>query len=90
MNDNFNNQEISFPAEFHLKVIGDACDEFEQTILMIVKKHVPDLKENALRQRSSNKGNYLALSFDFTATSQKQLDSLYDELRTAPYVKFLL
>ena len=71
---------LSFPCQFPIKVMGKNDVSFEQTVLTIVRQHVPDLAEGAIRQRPSGKGNYLAITVTINATSQEQLDALYIDL----------
>lgn len=69
-----------FPCEFVIKIFGIASNEFEATAIMIIKKHVKELKENAIKTRTSKDGKYLALSITITAENRDQLDDIYREL----------
>jgi hypothetical protein len=40
--------------------------------------------------RASGKGNYLAVTCTIRATSRAQLDALYRDLSSHPYVKIVL
>jgi len=80
---------LEFPAEFPLKAIGSGAD-FEAWVLAVVRKHVPDLAEQASATRPSSSGKYLAVTVTFTATSQAQLDAIYAELSKDPRVRMLL
>ena len=81
---------LDFPTEFPLKAIGAGPEDFEALVLDIVRKHVPDLAEDASRTRPSGAGNYLAVTVTFIAQSQEQLDAIYMELTAQPRVKMLL
>ena len=39
---------LEFPCQFPIKVMGPATDEFEYTVVTIVRRHVPDLSERDL------------------------------------------
>ena len=80
---------LEFPAEFPLKAIGSG-EGFEQWVVEVVRKHVPDLPPGASVARPSSGGKYLGVTVTFTATSQAQLDALYTELGQDPRVKLLL
>jgi putative lipoic acid-binding regulatory protein len=81
---------LEFPTEFPLKAIGTDPLDFEQLVLEIVARHVPDLPAEAASTRLSGGGKYLAVTVTFTATSQAQLDALYRELGAHPRVVMLL
>lgn len=79
-----------FPCEFPIKVFGIRSDEFEINVLSIIRKHVPDLKENAIQNRSSKEGKYLALTITLFVESREQLDAIYQDLTKSPYVLMAL
>ena len=80
-----NDEEImQFPCEFTLKIFGYSGSTFETTALSIVRKHVPNLKDQALVIHPSATGKYSALSITFTAESREQLDNLYRALSSSP------
>lgn len=71
---------LKFPCDFPIKVIGNANDSFEAAVLTIVRKHVPDIREGAIKFNSSKQGKYLAITLVIQATSQTQLDAIFQEL----------
>ena len=71
---------FEFPCTFPIKIIGNNSEGFVQTIITIVRKHVPTLSDEAVTSHPSSNGKYRALTATFTAESQKQLDALYTEL----------
>lgn len=71
---------LEFPCDFTLKIIGQGAADFEQIVALIVQKHIPDLRENALQPRPSKESKYLAITATVYVTSQQQLDDLYREL----------
>ncbi len=79
-----------FPCEFVIKVFGIASNEFEINVLAIIRKYLPDLREDALSQRLSKDGKYLALSITVYVTSQEQLDDIYRALTASPHVLMAL
>lgn len=40
---------LKFPCEFPIKVVGPAGEQFEIDIIMIMRKHAPDLGETAIK-----------------------------------------
>lgn len=81
---------LEFPCQFPIKAFGKAGDEFEIAVLEIFRKHVPDLAENAIKQRPSGKGNYLAITVTINATSKEQLDAIYMDLSACKHVAMSL
>lgn len=71
---------IKFPCEFPIKIIGLANAAFEIAALAIVRKHTPNIKENAIATRPSKDGTYLAMTITVPVNSQAELDALYLEL----------
>lgn len=70
--------------------MGAARDDFAQAIVMAVQAHAPDFDPATVEMRASAKGNYLALTCTIRARSREQLDSLYRDLTSHPYVKIVL
>jgi len=81
---------LEFPCDFPIKVMGAARDDFVQAIVMVVQAHAPDFDAAAVEMRASGKGNYLAVTCTIRATSKEQLDNLYRDLSSHPYVKLVL
>ena len=81
---------LEFPCDFPIKVMGVARDDFAQTIVAVVQAHAPDFDAASLEMRASGKGNYLAVTCTVRATSREQLDNLYRDLSSHPYVKIVL
>jgi putative lipoic acid-binding regulatory protein len=79
-----------FPCEFVIKVFGLASEQFELEALTIIRKHVTDLREDALRSRLSGDGKYLALTITITAVSKDQLDAIYRDLSANSHVLMAL
>jgi putative lipoic acid-binding regulatory protein len=81
---------LEFPCDFPIKVMGEARDDFVQAVVMVVQAHAPDFDAAAFEMRASGKGNYLAVTCTIRATSKQQLDNLYRDLSSHPYVKIVL
>ena len=77
---------FEFPSEFPIKVMGHANDTFEIEVVTLIRKHIPDLPENAVTRRESAKSNYAALTITITATSREQLDKIYEDLTASEHV----
>ncbi|HRE31744.1 MAG TPA: DUF493 domain-containing protein [Candidatus Berkiella sp.] len=82
--------KLTFPCDFTFKVIGYANGPFEQEVLQIFQQHFPKLGENAISTNPSKNDKYLSLSIKVVATSQAELDNLYQVLSHHPLVLFVL
>ena len=71
---------LQFPCEIAVKAMGRAEEGFEELVVEIVRRHVPDLGEGAVTTRPSGKGNFLAVTVRVNAQSRAQMDALYQEL----------
>ncbi|MCS5710573.1 HP0495 family protein [Candidatus Berkiella aquae] len=82
--------KLTFPCDFTFKVIGYANGPFEQEVLQIFQQHFPQLGEGAISTNPSKNDKYLSLSIKVVATSQAELDNLYQVLTHHPLVLFVL
>ena len=81
---------LEFPCRFPLKTIGKNSADFESVVVEIVRRHVPELKDEEISRRMSKDGKYLSVTTTFTAESREQLDGLYYELSSHEYVMMVL
>jgi len=88
--DKENESAFSFPCDFPIKAMGHASGNFEITVLEIVRRHAPDLAEDASKSRPSSNGKYLAVTVTIRAESRKQLDAIYMDLTTCEHVLMAL
>lgn len=75
-----NRSPLEFPCSFPIKVMGRASERFELKVVAIVRRHVPDLGEGAVRTRLSREGRFVSVTVTIQAHSREQLDALYREL----------
>lgn len=85
-----NDSLFEFPCDFPLKIMGESRDDFAQAMVLVVQAHAPDFDPASVAMRASGKGNYLALTCTIKAQSREQLDNLYRDLTSHPYVKIVL
>ncbi len=71
---------LEFPCDFPIKAMGLHADDFELLVVGIVRRHAPELVEQAIRARPSSNGKYLSVTVIVPATSQAQLDAIYRDL----------
>jgi putative lipoic acid-binding regulatory protein len=90
MSDTESESLIEFPCDFPIKVMGAARDDFVHAVVTVVRAHAPDFDAASVEMRASGQGNYLAVTCTVRATSRAQLDNLYRDLSSHPYVKIVL
>ncbi len=71
---------LEFPCAFAVKAMGLACDEFKPEIYHLIKHKVDGLTLDDLSIKLSKTGKYHSVSINFSATSKKQLDEIYQLL----------
>ena len=81
---------LEFPCDFPIKAMGRADGDFESLIITLVRKHAPDLHENAVKSRDSSGGRFLSVTVTIRATSREQLDNIYRELTACKQVLMAL
>lgn len=81
---------LEFPCQFPIKVMGTNSTDFENEIVVITRRFVPNLGEGAVTSRASSSGKYLSVTLTFTATSKAQIDDLYRAVNAHPDVKMVL
>lgn len=81
---------IEFPCKFPIKVMGKSSGEFEPLALDIIRRHAPDISEDAITSRASKDGNYVSITVTIQASSRAQLDVIYRELTGHPQVLMAL
>lgn len=81
---------LEFPLDFPVKVLGRTEPGFAQEILDLVLQHAPDFESSQMQMRPSREGKYLSLTCTIRATSQAQLDSIYQALTRHPRVVMVL
>ena len=81
---------LEFPCQFPIKVMGNNSANFENEIVMIVRRHIPQLGEAAVRSRPSKTGKYLSVTITFSAQSKAQIDEIYRAVHAHPEVRMML
>lgn len=94
MADNPSNQEeetlFEFPCEFPIKAMGKTGDELEQAVMDIIRRHVDDLAEDAVKFNRSSNAKFTSITITFTAYSKAHLDKIYIDLTDCELVLYCL
>ena len=81
--------ELTYPCDFDIKVIGDKSDDFEIAVLTILKQHMSE-QETSISQKVSKNSKYLSLTLSLRVTSKDQLMAVYRDLKACPLVRMAL
>lgn len=81
---------IDFPCQFPIKAMGQAGEQLELAVVEIVRRHAPELHQDAIKTRPSANGNYLSITITINAQSRAQLDAIYMELTACEHVLMAL
>ena len=71
---------IECPCEFPIKMMGRDTPAFRSTARALVEKHAGKVADDAVREAQSRKGNFVSITVTITATSQQQLDAIYQDV----------
>ena len=81
---------MEFPCNFDIKVMGEANENFSESIIKILKKHDENFKASKIEMKGSSNGKYISLTCNVFVTSQKQLDKMYIDLSKSSMTNFVL
>jgi putative lipoic acid-binding regulatory protein len=70
--------------------MGKAGIDLDLLVIEIVRRHVPDVKNDAVTTRPSKDGNFVAITVIIEASSKKQLDAIYQDLTDHPSILMAL
>lgn len=77
---------LEFPCLFPIKAIGKAEVGIEAIVVDILRRHVPELAEEAVSLRPHPNGKWLAVTVTIEAQSKPQLDAIYRDLTAHEHV----
>ena len=70
---------IEFPTEFPIKLMGRNTPDFPATARALVEKHAGDVGDDAVQLASSSNDRFVSVTVTINATSQEQLDAIYQD-----------
>ena len=71
---------LEFPCRFPIKAMGRHNDEFKSAVEEIVLRHAAMWSGEEIQHTPSREGNFLSVTAVIEASSQAQLDAIYQEL----------
>lgn len=75
---------FEFPCHFPIKAMGKNTPNLDVIVMEIVRRHVDNLGEAALKIRESKGGKYASITVSIEAQSKAQLDAIYMDLTACP------
>ena len=81
---------ISFPCVYPIKVIGADTDQFATQVLEIIARHDTTVDASKVSEKMSQSGKYRSLTVELFATGEPQIRTIIDALRNLPQVKLVL
>jgi uncharacterized protein len=81
---------IEFPCAYPIKIMGIATAVFTAEVVSVCKRHAPEVCDEHVTVRMSNKGNYTAVTVMIEATGTAQLQNLFADLKATDSVKMVL
>ena len=71
---------IEFPCEFPIKMMGRNTPEFRTTARALVEKHAGTVRDDAVQDTLSRNDRFVSITVTITASSQQQLDAIYQDV----------
>ena len=71
---------IEFPCEFPIKMMGRNTPEFRTTARALVEKHAGTVPDEAVQEALSRNDRFVSITVTITASSQQQLDAIYQDV----------
>lgn len=71
---------IEFPCEFPVKMMGHNSPEFRATARALVEKHAGTVGDSAVKESLSRNERFVSMTITIAATSQQQLDDIYQDV----------
>lgn len=81
---------LEFPCRFPIKVMGRQDEDFERIVSEIIFSHARLMADEGLRITPSRAGTYVSITAVIEATSQQQLDTIYQALTDCEHVLMAL
>ena len=82
--------KITYPCEYPIKVLGEDVDNFSEEVLVIIRRHSPDLIEESIATRASRNGKYLSVKVTIIARSAEHIEAMHSELKASGRVQVVL
>jgi putative lipoic acid-binding regulatory protein len=71
---------LEFPCNFPIKMMGRDTPEFRSTARALVENHTGQVADSAVQVALSRNGRFVSVTITIRATSQQQLDDIYNDV----------
>ena len=71
---------LEFPCDFPIKMMGRDAPEFRQLARDLVESHAGTVDDSAVQTSLSRNGRFVSVTVTIRATSQQQLDDIYNDV----------
>jgi uncharacterized protein len=88
--ENAQQELLTFPTDYPIKVVGRPSPEFRARIHAIFIRHVPNVETDRITERLSENGNFVSISYIIVAESREQIIALATDLKAAEGVLMIL
>ena len=82
--------KIEFPCDYSIRVVGDAAEDFVAAIGEVIARHSPGFDSSAITLSDSRNGRFQSARAVIRATSEAQLNALFEELKATGRVHMVL
>ena len=84
------NSPFVFPCQFPIKAMGKNIPDLDAIVVEIIRRHVDNLSENAVRTRESKGAKFISITVEIEAQNKAQLDAIYTDLNACPNIVMTL
>jgi putative lipoic acid-binding regulatory protein len=81
---------LQFPTDYPIKVVGQASDELRAHVHAVMLRHAPGLDPDRIRERLSEEGKYLSVTYTIRAESREQVVELVNDLKATEGVMMII
>jgi len=81
---------FEFPCQFPIKAMGKNIPDLDAIVVEIIRRHVDNLSENAVRTRESKGAKFISITVEIEAQNKAQLDAIYTDLNACPNIVMTL
>ncbi len=83
-------ERLVFPCDYPIKVVGRVSNDLRARVDVVFERHFGPLDPTSVSERSSDKQNFLALTYLVRVTDPAQLEPLHQDLRATDGVLLVL
>ncbi|WP_110664848.1 YbeD family protein [Salinicola halophilus] len=82
--------KIEFPCDYPIRIVGDAADDFVASVSQVIEQHSPGFDAAGITLSESRNGRFRSARAVIRATSEEQLNALFQDLKATGRVHMVL